>query len=71
MITQCELEVQKIIHLQNITNQLIKSHILAANTPSRIEICKKKNKGNTLANKSISSLKRRRLIGAKDKNPRK
>jgi len=44
MITQCELEVQKIIHLQNITNQLIKSHILAANTPSRIEICKKKIK---------------------------
>jgi hypothetical protein len=31
----------------------------------------KKNKGNTLANKSIFSLKRRRLIGAKDKNPRK
>ena len=49
---QCELEVQKIIHLQNITNQLtdvftnnekmVKSHILAANAPSRIEISEEK-----------------------------
>ena len=47
-INQCELEVQKIIHLQNIANQLpdiftssekvVKSHILVANAPSRIEI---------------------------------
>ena len=46
MTNQCELEVKKIIHLQNITNQLtnvltnsekmVKSHILAANAPSRI-----------------------------------
>jgi hypothetical protein len=45
---QCEFEVQKIIHLQNIANQLqdvfnssekmIKSHILAANAPCSIEI---------------------------------
>ena len=41
---QCELEVQKIIHLQDIANQLldvfteskkiVKSHILAANIPA-------------------------------------
>ena len=49
---QCELEVQRIIHLQNIANQLldvftsidiaIKSHIPAANAPSRIEIKEKR-----------------------------
>ena len=43
---QCELEVQRIIHLQNLANQLpdafidtkkvTKSHIPAANTPARI-----------------------------------
>ena len=43
---QCELEVQMIIHLQNLANQLpdvfidtkkvTKSHILAINTPARI-----------------------------------
>ena len=45
---QCELEVQKIIHLQNIANPLldafanakkvIKSHRAAANVPSEIDI---------------------------------
>ena len=45
---QCELEVQMIIHLQNPANQLpdafidtkkvTKSHILAANTPTRIDV---------------------------------
>ena len=45
---QCELEVQRIIHLQGIANQLldvftdnkkiVKSHILVANTPARIEV---------------------------------
>ena len=44
---QCELEVQRIIHLQNLANQpdafidtkkVTKSHILAANTPTPIEI---------------------------------
>jgi len=77
---QCEFEVQKIIHLQNITNQLqdvfnnsekmIKSHILAANAPSRIEISKGK-RGNIVANESIPCLKRERPFGAKEKNPRK
>ena len=45
---QCELEVQRIIHLQNLANQLqdafidtkkvTKSYILTANTPTRIDI---------------------------------
>ena len=45
--SQCELEVQRIIHLQNLANQLpdafidtkkvTKSHIPVANTPTRID----------------------------------
>ena len=45
---QCELEVQRIIYLQNLANQLpdtfidikkvTKSHILAANTPTQIDV---------------------------------
>ena len=45
---QCELKVQKIIHFQNLANQLLdafvdtkkvtKSHILAANTPASIYV---------------------------------
>ena len=45
---QCELEVQRITHLQNLANQLqvafidiekmTKSYILTANTPTRIDI---------------------------------
>jgi len=64
---QCEPEVQKIVHLQNIANQLldifttnkkmVKSHILAVNAPSRIEISKGK-KSNIVANESISRQKR-------------
>ena len=45
---QCELEVQRIIHLQNLANQLpygfidtkkvTKSHISTTNTPARIDV---------------------------------
>ena len=45
---QCELEVQRIIHLKNLANQLpdafidtkkvAKSHIPTANTPARIDV---------------------------------
>ena len=45
---QCELEVQRIIHLQNLANQLLdafidtkkvtKSHIPTTNTPTRIDV---------------------------------
>ena len=47
-INQCELEVQRIIHLQNLANQLpyafintkkvTKSHVPAANAPSWIDV---------------------------------
>jgi hypothetical protein len=69
---QCELKVQKIIHLQRIANELpdaytntkrvTKSHIPALNAPARIEI--------TPAEVTIQR-KRERPIGSKDKNLRK
>ena len=68
---QCELEVQRIIHLQNIANQLpnafidtkkvTKSHIPTANAPARINVPK-----GQLANESKICLKRGRPIGSKD-----
>ena len=76
---QCELEVQRIIHLQIIANQLpnefsdskkiMKFHILAANTPARIEVPVGKSI-NTTANESKPHLKCGRLVGDKDKTPR-
>ena len=75
-INQCELKVQRIIHLQNLTNQLpdafidtkkvTKSHILAANTPVRIDVPIRQ-----LTNKSKIRLKRGRPVGSKDVTPRK
>jgi hypothetical protein len=77
---QCEIEVQRILHLQSIANQLpdaftdnkkiIKSHISAANTPAKIEVIVGQLT-NTAANESKARLKRGRPIGAKDKIPRK
>ena len=77
---QCELEVQKIIHLQRIANQLpdvftnnkkiVKSHISAANTPAWIEVPVGQSV-NTAANESKPHLKRGRPISVKDKIPRK
>ncbi|XP_060200651.1 uncharacterized protein LOC132628919 [Lycium barbarum] len=75
---QCELEVQKIIYLQNIANQLpdaftdlsriTKSHIPAANAPIRVDV----SVGQSIKeNESKPHLKRGRPIGSKDKNPRK
>jgi len=76
---QCELEVQRIVHLQNIANQLpnaftdpkkvTKSHIPAVNAPIRIEV--PEGPGNSIANGSNTRLKRGRPIGSKDKIPRK
>ena len=64
---QCELEVQMIIHFQNIANQLpyvfidtkkvIKSHIPAANAPTWINVPE-----GQLENESKISLKRGRPI---------
>ncbi|RVW93168.1 Retrovirus-related Pol polyprotein from transposon TNT 1-94 [Vitis vinifera] len=73
---QCELEVQRIIHLQNLANQLpdafidtkkvTKSHIPAANTPARIDV-----PIGQLTNESKIRLKRGRPVGSKDVTPRK
>ena len=75
-----ELEVQKIIHSQGIINQLpyvliyskqiVKSHILAANTPTQIYVLVGQFV-NIAANESKPHLKRGRPISAKDKIFRK
>ena len=79
-INQSKLEVQRIIHLQDIADQLpdvftdskkiVKSHISAANNPARIEVPEGKLI-NIVANESKIRLKRGRPVGAKDKIPRK
>lgn len=71
---QCELEVQKIIQLQNLANQLAnaftdpkgmtKSYIPAANAPIKIDIPVGQS------NESQPRLKHGRPISSKDKNPR-
>jgi hypothetical protein len=77
---QCELEVQRFIHLESIANQLpdaftnnkkiVKFHISAANTPTKIEVPVGQSI-NIAANESKARLKHGRPIGAKDKIPRK
>ena len=71
---QCELEVLKINHLQNLANQLpdafidtkkvTKSHISTVNALTRIDVPK-----GQLANKSQIHLKCGRHIGSKDITP--
>ena len=73
---QCKLKVQRIIHLQNLANQLpnafidtkkvTKSYIPAANTPTRIDV-----PIGQLTNESKIRLKCGRLVGSKDVTPRK
>ena len=75
-INQCELAVQRIIHLQNLANQLsdafintkkmTKSHIPIANVPARMDVPE-----GQLANESQIRLKHGRPIGTKDLTPRK
>ena len=70
---KCDLEVQRIIHLQNLTNQLsnafidtkkvTQSHIPFTNTPTRIDVPK-----GQLENESIIRLKRGRPISSKEEN---
>ena len=77
---QSELEVQRILHLQDLADQLpdaftdpnkvIKSYIPAVNTPAHIEI-PIGDSGNAIASTSKPSLKRGRPIGSKDSFPRK
>ena len=75
---QCELEVQRIIHLQGIANELpdvftdnkkiVKSHISVANTPARIEV-PVGQLVSTVVNESKPHLKHGRPIGVKYKIP--
>ncbi|KAJ9551943.1 hypothetical protein OSB04_015988 [Centaurea solstitialis] len=75
---ECELEVQRIIHLQGLANQLpdtftdpkrvTKSHVPAANAPIKIDVPEGQN---YTSNESRARLKRGRPLGSKDKNPRK
>ena len=77
---QFELEVQRILHLQDLADQLpdpftnpnkvIKSQIPAVNTPAHIEI-PIGDSGNAIASTSKPRLKRGRPIGSKDSFPRK
>ena len=74
----CEQEVQKIIHLQNIANQMpdaftdskriTKSHIPAVNVPIRIDVPKGPSTS-VIASESQIRLKRGRPLRSKDKNP--
>jgi hypothetical protein len=70
---QCELEVQKIIHLQKLANKLpnvfsdpkgvTKSYVRAANTPIKIDVPIGQSK---VANESEPKMKRGRPIGSKN-----
>ena len=72
---ECELNVQKIIHLQRLANQLpdafidskkvIKSHVPAANAPIKVDVPVGQS------NEIMTRMKRGRLIGFKDKNSQK
>ena len=78
---QRELEVENIVHLQNMANQLpdsfidtrkvTKSYIPAANTPSRVKIPNELELDGSKINEHKVQLKRERHIGLKDKNPQK
>ena len=73
---QCELEVQRIIHFQNLANQLpdafidtkkvTKSYIPIANTLAWIDVLV-----GQLTNESKIRLKRGRLVGSNDVTSRK
>ena len=72
---RCELEVQKIIHLENIAKQLLdafidakevtKSNIVAVNVPSKIDISPQ----HVVINESETHQKHGRPVSSKDKNP--
>lgn len=77
---QCQYEIQRILHIQNIANQppdafsdtakITKSHIPAANALAKIDV-PKGSKVNIVANESKARQKRGRPIGSKDLAPRK
>ena len=77
--SECELEIQKIIKLQNIANKILdaftdikritKSYILVANAPEKIEISKTPLKEKQVENKPRQ--KHGRPIGVQKSAPRK
>ena len=77
---QCELEVQRIVHLQGLANQLpdvltyikkvTKSHMPIVNAPAHIDVPEGQLE-NVIANESKTRLKHGRPIGLKDLIPRK
>ena len=79
-IRQCELEVQRIVHLQGLANQLpdaftninkvTKSHVPAVNAPTHIDVSEGQLE-NAIVNEFKTRLKRGRPIGSKDLIPRK
>ncbi|KAI3791818.1 hypothetical protein L2E82_05681 [Cichorium intybus] len=77
---ECEMGVQKIIHLQEVANQLpdaftdtkrvTKSYIPAVNAPARIELPDRQS-DEKVTQESKARLKRGRPFDSKDANPRK
>ncbi|GJR07708.1 disease resistance CC-NBS-LRR class family protein [Tanacetum coccineum] len=77
---QSEIEVKKIMHMQEIANQLpdaftdtkrvTKSYIPVVYAPARVEIPDIKS-DDKVTQESTTCLKRGRPVGSKDKNPRK
>ena len=77
---QCELEIQRIVHLQGLANQLpdvftdikkvTKSHVPVVNASTRIDVPEGQLE-NVIANESKTRLKHGRPIGSKDLIPRK
>ena len=76
---QCELQVQRIVHLQGLANQLpnvftnikkvTKSHMPTVNTLTHIDVPGGQLK-NVITSESKTCLKRGRPIGSKDPVPR-
>nr|GEZ25843.1 putative copia-like polyprotein [Tanacetum cinerariifolium] len=79
-IKQSKTEVKKIMHMQEITNQLpdaftytkrmTKSYILVVNAPARVKIPDVKS-DDKVTQESKARLKRERPVSSKDKNPKK
>ena len=77
---QCELEVQRIIHLQGLANQLsdafidikkvTKSHVPIVNAPTYIDVTEGQLE-NVITSESKTHLKRGKPIPSKDSVPRK
>lgn len=77
--SQCELEVQKIVHLQRVANELLdaftnskvvnKFHVTVINSPAKIDVLKREFTKS--ANELRVQLKGGWHVGVKDKNPRK